>query len=83
MMDWYYSSILLLFIHEEKGTSKISPNPTLELLFAKNRPQNCSKTLPGSRITHQRTKTKLLRIRLTMAMLSLAQRNNQPTIKQH
>jgi hypothetical protein len=38
----------------------------LELLFAKLRAQ----------IVHQTTKTKLLRIRLTMVMLILSQRNN-------
>jgi hypothetical protein len=70
-------------MHEEKGTSNISPDPMIELLFAKNCVQNRSKTPPGSLITHQTTKTKLLCIRPAMAVLSLAQRNNQPTIKRH
>jgi hypothetical protein len=38
------------------------------------------KTLPHLPIAHQTTKTKLLRIRRTMATLVLAQHNNQPTI---
>jgi hypothetical protein len=50
-------------------------------------PEHCvqinQRTLPGSRITHQTTATKLLRIQPTMAMLSLAQRNNQSTIERH
>jgi hypothetical protein len=45
-MDRSYSNVPVLFIHEEKGTSNISPNPTLELLFAKNARANRSKISP-------------------------------------
>jgi hypothetical protein len=46
-MDWSYSNGPVLSIHEEKGTSNFSPNPTLKLLFAKNaRAQIVKKTLP-------------------------------------
>jgi hypothetical protein len=43
-------------------------------------PQN---SLPRARIKHQTTKTKWLRTLLTMAMLILAEHNNQPTILRH
>jgi hypothetical protein len=46
----------------------------------KTRAQNDEKMLLRSLITHRTTKTKSSRIRPTMATLSLAQRNNQPTI---
>jgi hypothetical protein len=42
-MDWSYYNVPVLCIHKEKGTSNFSPNPTLELLFAKNARANCSK----------------------------------------
>jgi hypothetical protein len=42
-MDWSYSNFQVLFIHEEKGTSNFSPNPTLGLLFTKNTRTNRSK----------------------------------------
>jgi hypothetical protein len=32
-----------IFIYEEKAAPDFSPNPTLELLFAKNARANCSK----------------------------------------
>jgi hypothetical protein len=35
-MDWSYYNVPVLYIHEEKGTSNFSPNPTLELLFPQN-----------------------------------------------
>jgi hypothetical protein len=37
------SDLLVLFIHEEKSPPDFSPNPTLELLFAKNARANRSK----------------------------------------
>jgi hypothetical protein len=45
-MDWSYSNVLVLSIHEEKGTSNISPNPTLGLLSAKNCAHDRSKPSP-------------------------------------
>jgi hypothetical protein len=42
-MYWTKSNGLVLYIHEEKGTSNISPNPALELLFAKKLRANQSK----------------------------------------
>jgi hypothetical protein len=77
------SDLLVLYVHEEKSPPDFSPNPTLELLFAKMRAQIVPKTLPHSPIKRHTTKTKLLRIRPTMATLVLAQHNNQPTISRH
>jgi hypothetical protein len=37
------SNLLVLYIHEEKQPSNFSPNPTLELLFARKVRANCSK----------------------------------------
>jgi hypothetical protein len=37
------SDLLVLYIHEEKSPPDFSPNPTLELLFAKNARANRSK----------------------------------------
>jgi hypothetical protein len=37
------SDLLVLYIHEEKLPPNFSPNPTLELLFAKNTRANRSK----------------------------------------
>jgi hypothetical protein len=37
------SDLLVLYIHEEKGAPDFSPNPTLELLFAKSARPNHSK----------------------------------------
>jgi hypothetical protein len=37
------SDLLVLYIHEEKLPPDFSPNPTLELLFAKNASANRSK----------------------------------------
>jgi hypothetical protein len=37
------SDLLVLYIHEEKSPPNFSPNPTLELLFAKNACVNRSK----------------------------------------
>jgi hypothetical protein len=51
----------------------------LELILAKKNSQIDQKMLPGWSITHQTTKTKFLHIWPTMAMLGLAQHNNQPT----
>ncbi len=51
--DWYHSKVLLLYIHGEKGTSKISPNATLELLFAKNARKTIKKRRPGLVLTKQ------------------------------
>jgi hypothetical protein len=51
-MDWSYSNVPVLHIHEEKGTSNFSPNPTLELFFAKNartdRSKNASSRAHGA-----------------------------------
>jgi hypothetical protein len=72
------SDLLVLYIHEEKSPPDFSPNPMLELLFAKN-----ARALPHLPIEHHTTKTKSFRIRPTMATFTLAQHNNQPTIPQH
>jgi hypothetical protein len=37
------SDLLVLYIHEEKSPPNFSPNPTLEILFAKNARANRSK----------------------------------------
>jgi hypothetical protein len=37
------SDLLVLYIHEDKSPPNFSPNPTLELLFAKNARANRSK----------------------------------------
>jgi hypothetical protein len=41
------SNLLVLNIHEEEGAPNFSPNPTFELLFAKNARANCSKNAPS------------------------------------
>jgi hypothetical protein len=67
------SDLLLLSSDEEKGTSNFSPNSPLEHLFAKN--ANRSKNASSLAHHASTTKTKLLRIRHTMATLILAQHN--------
>jgi hypothetical protein len=55
-MDWSYSNVPVLYIHEEKGTSNFSPNPTLELLFAKNARADRSKN--ASSLAHRASNNK-------------------------
>jgi hypothetical protein len=50
------SDLLVLYIHEEKGAPNFSPNPTLELLFAKNARANRSKN--DSSLANQASKNK-------------------------
>jgi hypothetical protein len=55
-MDWSYSNVPVLYIHEEKGTSNFSPNPTLELLFAKKARAKHSKN--ASSLAHRASNNK-------------------------
>jgi hypothetical protein len=50
------SDFLLFCTHEEKGAPDFSPNPTLQLLFAKNMRANCSKN--ASSLANQASKNK-------------------------
>jgi hypothetical protein len=52
------SNLLVLFIHEEKLPPDFSPNPTLELLFAKNACANRSKNASSvaDRASHNKNK---------------------------
>jgi hypothetical protein len=50
------SNLLVLSIHEEKGAPNFSPNPTLELLFAKNALANRSKN--ASSLTNRASNNK-------------------------
>jgi hypothetical protein len=55
-MYWTQSNGLVLYIREEKGTSNIYPNPTLELLFAKKPRANRSKN--ASSLVHHASNNK-------------------------
>jgi hypothetical protein len=52
------SDLLVLFIHEEKSPPDFSPNPTLELLFAKNARANRSKNASSlaDRVSYNKNK---------------------------
>jgi hypothetical protein len=58
-MDWSYSNFPVLSMHRnvEKGKSNFSPNPTLELLFAKKARTNRSKN--ASSLAHQASNNKI------------------------
>jgi hypothetical protein len=67
-------SVLPIFLQIQRWSS----------FLQKKRAQIDQKTLPRSRIRHQTTKMKSLRIQpATMATLILDQHNNQPTIPHH
>jgi hypothetical protein len=53
---WIGPILTFSCIHEEKGTSNFSPNPTMELLFAKDASANRSKN--ASSLAHRASNSK-------------------------